>query len=331
VQIQSQVLAQQEAGAWAYVLPDHLGSVRQLADADGQVSLAQSYDPFGGSFESAGSGASEFGYTGEWWQTEAELLYLRARYYAPGTGRFLSQDTLPGFVSSPQTQHAFVYVSNNPVNRTDPSGHCPSCNPCLTGPCDPGSEKATLWLLDTIRQNADGPMAKLIHFYNWQYELSSGPGGWAGGRILGRKMAYDLWISMVRTGAPWDFKLPIRFRKPGFEWGGEWIKMCCGWYGYENVANIHFGYVGRAAGFTAFELKAGAGVFQWRDHHGEEGYEERISRREVGLHTYYDEPEDQAAIDVGTRLYDWMLPLSPKEFCYRVFNKFAPRLKKRPY
>jgi hypothetical protein len=30
-----------------YALPDHLGSVRQVADAAGQVSLAQSYDPFG--------------------------------------------------------------------------------------------------------------------------------------------------------------------------------------------------------------------------------------------------------------------------------------------
>jgi uncharacterized protein RhaS with RHS repeats len=46
VQIQGQVLAQHEAGAWTYTLPDHLGSVRQLVDGDGQVALAQSYDPF---------------------------------------------------------------------------------------------------------------------------------------------------------------------------------------------------------------------------------------------------------------------------------------------
>ncbi len=47
VQVQGQILAQQEAGAWAYILPDHLGSVRQVLDAAGQVTLAQSYDPFG--------------------------------------------------------------------------------------------------------------------------------------------------------------------------------------------------------------------------------------------------------------------------------------------
>jgi YD repeat-containing protein len=47
VQVQGQILAEYEAGAWGYVLPDHLGSVRQLVDAAGQVSLAQGYDPFG--------------------------------------------------------------------------------------------------------------------------------------------------------------------------------------------------------------------------------------------------------------------------------------------
>jgi YD repeat-containing protein len=47
VQAQGQILAEYETGAWAYVLPDALGSVRQLTDAAGQVPLAQSYDPFG--------------------------------------------------------------------------------------------------------------------------------------------------------------------------------------------------------------------------------------------------------------------------------------------
>jgi YD repeat-containing protein len=44
VQVQGQILGQQESGAWVYILPDHLGSVRQLVDAAGQVSLAQTVD-----------------------------------------------------------------------------------------------------------------------------------------------------------------------------------------------------------------------------------------------------------------------------------------------
>jgi hypothetical protein len=59
-------------------LPDHLGSVRQLTNAGGQVTLAQSYDPFGNLFEAAGLGASGFGYTGELWDVGTELVFLRA-------------------------------------------------------------------------------------------------------------------------------------------------------------------------------------------------------------------------------------------------------------
>jgi outer membrane protein assembly factor BamB len=51
-----------------------------------------------------------------------DLLYLRARWYDPATGRFLTRDPFPGLASLPQTQHAYVYVGNNPVNLTDPSG-----------------------------------------------------------------------------------------------------------------------------------------------------------------------------------------------------------------
>jgi RHS repeat-associated protein len=122
VQIQGQILAQQESGAWAYVLPDHLGSVRQLADADGQVTLAQSYDPFGVPLETFGSGGSDFGYTGEWYGSYTELLFLRARYYDPAVGRFLSKDPFPGYVHWPQMLNPYPYAANNPVSRTDPSG-----------------------------------------------------------------------------------------------------------------------------------------------------------------------------------------------------------------
>jgi hypothetical protein len=45
--LKGQILAEYEVGAWAYVAPDALGSVRQLVNAAGQVTLAQSYDPFG--------------------------------------------------------------------------------------------------------------------------------------------------------------------------------------------------------------------------------------------------------------------------------------------
>jgi YD repeat-containing protein len=37
----------QNSRAWEYLLPDALGSVRQIVDASGNVTLAKSYEPYG--------------------------------------------------------------------------------------------------------------------------------------------------------------------------------------------------------------------------------------------------------------------------------------------
>ncbi|MCP4527456.1 MAG: RHS repeat-associated core domain-containing protein [Aestuariibacter sp.] len=76
-----------------------------------------------------GERPSALQYTGEHWDGDVGLLYLRARWYDPAIGRFLSEDPFPGFAALPQTQHAYVYVGNNPINLTDPSGQ----NPLLIG------------------------------------------------------------------------------------------------------------------------------------------------------------------------------------------------------
>jgi RHS repeat-associated protein len=61
-------------------------------------------------------------YTGEQWDNDVGLLYLRARWYDPSVGRFTTRDPFPGLSALPQTQHPYVYATNNPINLTDPSG-----------------------------------------------------------------------------------------------------------------------------------------------------------------------------------------------------------------
>jgi RHS repeat-associated protein len=105
-----------------FFMGDGLGSVRQLAVSD-EITLTKSYAPYGEDLYSTGSGESAFAYTGE--QTDPNgLVYLRARYYSPSDGRFLSRDTWGGDMSSPQSLNRWNYVVGNPVNYTDPSGHC---------------------------------------------------------------------------------------------------------------------------------------------------------------------------------------------------------------
>jgi len=92
-----------------------------LANANGAVTLAKSYQPYGSVLSSAGTGTSMYGFTGE--QTDAtNLIFLRARYYGSGQGRFVTRDTWPGDVEQPISYGAWLYGYDNPINNTDPSG-----------------------------------------------------------------------------------------------------------------------------------------------------------------------------------------------------------------
>jgi hypothetical protein len=62
------LVAQNDPSDIEYLFTDGLGSVRQLVRGDsfGQVTLTRNYDPFGDTLTSVGSGASAFGYAGQW-------------------------------------------------------------------------------------------------------------------------------------------------------------------------------------------------------------------------------------------------------------------------
>jgi RHS repeat-associated protein len=65
------------------------------------------------------------GWTGVPRDPATGLTYLRARYYAPGSGRFLSPDTLQPSGPGTQGYNRYAYAANNPATLTDPSGHNP--------------------------------------------------------------------------------------------------------------------------------------------------------------------------------------------------------------
>jgi RHS repeat-associated protein len=51
------------------------------------------------------------------------LYYYNARYYDATIGRFISADTVGIDYNNPQTLNRYSYCLNNPLNRTDPTGH----------------------------------------------------------------------------------------------------------------------------------------------------------------------------------------------------------------
>ncbi len=100
---------------YEYYLSDHQGSVRTLTDANGNVVSGNSYDTFG---NRTGTIASRFGYTGREHDPDTGLMYYRARWYSPETGRFVSEDPI-GFDGG---INLYAYVGNDPINNLDPSG-----------------------------------------------------------------------------------------------------------------------------------------------------------------------------------------------------------------
>ncbi len=115
------LVAQSDGSTTEYFERDGLESVRQLTDESGQVLYAQTFDPYGNVYLSAGSVVSTFGYAGEQLD-ENGLIFLRARYYDPGSGRFLNMDP------SRQEVNPYGYVGGNPVMYTNPSGEI-----CING------------------------------------------------------------------------------------------------------------------------------------------------------------------------------------------------------
>jgi RHS repeat-associated protein len=112
-------------GVQTYLLSDGLGSTRALTDASGSVTATYDYDAFGALRASTGTGATEYRFTGQQEDTALGYQYLRARYYDPTTGRFISKDPFPGLAAAPATLHPYVYSLNNPTNLTDPTGLFP--------------------------------------------------------------------------------------------------------------------------------------------------------------------------------------------------------------
>lgn len=110
--------------AIAYPLLDSLGSVRQLTNASGAVTLSRSYDAFGAIRHANGAGWTTLGFTGERTNPFDGTIYLRARHYSPALGRFLQRDSFAGTAERPQSLNRYAYTENNPATWTDPSGRC---------------------------------------------------------------------------------------------------------------------------------------------------------------------------------------------------------------
>ncbi|MBN8515445.1 Calx-beta domain-containing protein [Accumulibacter sp.] len=107
-------------GATAFYTFDRIGSTSALTDESGNVVNRYVQAPFGETLRSNELVENPFEFVGQYgvMAEESGLHFMRARYFSPELGRFLSQDPL-GVLSD---VNGYTYSGNSPTTSIDPSG-----------------------------------------------------------------------------------------------------------------------------------------------------------------------------------------------------------------
>jgi RHS repeat-associated protein len=116
------LISQSRNGSTSYYLQDGQGSTRTLTDDSGSVTDSYSYTAFGEIFSQSGTTENKYLYTGQQFDESTGLYSLRARYFNPAVGRFLSQDSYSVNYNNPIELNRYGYAANSPINFSDPSG-----------------------------------------------------------------------------------------------------------------------------------------------------------------------------------------------------------------
>lgn len=116
-------LARKVGSNYYYYIYNGHGDVIGLTDETGAIVNSYSYDEWGKITSKTETISNPIRYSGEYYDEESGLYYLRARYYDPSIGRFISKDSYEGDIKNPLTINLYAYCGNNPIIRDDPSGH----------------------------------------------------------------------------------------------------------------------------------------------------------------------------------------------------------------
>ena len=120
------ILSQSSSVGVRHFLYDGHGSTRMLADTTGAITSRYDFDAYGimvgGNPNLANPAETDMLYSGEQFDADLQMQYLRARFYDQNTGRFNALDPFAGNNYDPQSLHKYGYCHSDPVNNVDTSG-----------------------------------------------------------------------------------------------------------------------------------------------------------------------------------------------------------------
>jgi hypothetical protein len=149
--------------------------------------------------------------------------------------------------------------------------------------------------------------------------------------LTAKPAAHLAWATLVRQNGPWDHK-PIIARRftPAVTSGEQHYHRHHGHlYFYDVWSNVHYGFVGRACGFSESELLDGAGLEQIASD-ALRGNRPSASEGVQGLRRY-DHPSDRAAVTIGVRAFATLRDVLSASDLVSLIVAQRMQLEARPY
>jgi len=318
-----------------WLLTDRLGSTSMVVAATSALTGELRYKAYGeGRYAWGITTTTKYHFTGQREESVIGLYFYNARWYDAALGRFVQPDSVVPQPGNPQAVNRYSYALNNPLRYSDPTGRAicedEQCRQLTRIPPEIGPAlPSVVWLtyLHMIGE-AGGATVALLTTLNTQCLSCDAPLGYkmaaAAADLGARASAMAVFAWKVRQGGEWDLKPKIE--QQGRQHGSDehtihWnqIEPDGPEYYYDIWANIDFGYLGEASGFSANILLEGAGLEQIGSSIGYAlAYRDpaRLPKRAPGVEGLraWDPPPDQKGIQIGINLWNtYALSVRPED------------------
>ena len=277
-----------------YYMLNLQGDIVAIYDSTGTIVAEYVYDAWGKLISISGSMADTIGvknplrYRGYYYDTETGFYYLQSRYYDSETSRFINADAyLIAGDDLIQGTNMYAYCYNNPVYYLDSTG------------CEPLPYWQMLQIMNilidfiSILQKLIVAIQKLIPIditENLNNEMRNNAQTLIEYREAhGYIKTVEFFVNKVKPGGDWDFKSQDDWALDSskkYLYNGIELR-------YDDIGNIHYGYVGRVLFSESVLLIAGGGI---QIIAGTSSWEYWQSN--------FDDPRDQWAISFGCDLWD---------------------------